>query len=284
MAHYYYKLYNMVYNVLSIIYDYIIITWQMTKDINHVAFSYFDQFEIVRILEIHPFGDLDISITNSTIFMILSLIFFIFMYKTNTENGLLVPGRYQSILEMSYETVHAMVKENIGEEGNRFFPFLLTLFLFIVIMNLFGLVPYTFTPTSHGAVTFGLSITIFIGCNIIAFSKHGIDYFSMFMPSGVSPAIAPFLVAIEFISYFAKPLSLGLRLAANITAGHLLLTIISSFVFQMLCAGGGVAIGGCFVMFILFFITILEMAVAIIQAYVFCLLTTIYLNDSFHLH
>jgi ATP synthase subunit 6 len=256
----------------------------MTNDINHVAFSYFDQFEIVRILEIHPFGDLDISITNSTVFMILSLIFFIFMYKTNTENGLLVPGRYQSVLEMSYETVHNMVKENIGEEGNRFFPFLLTLFLFIVIMNLFGLVPYTFTPTSHGAVTFGLSITIFIGCNIIAFTKHGMDYFSMFMPSGVSPAIAPFLVAIEFISYFAKPLSLGLRLAANITAGHLLLTIISSFVFQMLCAGGGVAIGGCFVMFILFFITILEMAVAVIQAYVFCLLTTIYLNDSFHLH
>ncbi len=247
-----------------------------------MSYSYFDQFEITRLIELDPLGIIDISITNSTIFMLLSLLFFMFLFQTN--NGMLVPGRYQSILEIGYETVNDMIKENIGKEGNRFFGFLLTLFLFIVIMNLFGLVPYTFTPTSHGAVTFGLSITIFIGCNIIAFSKHGLDYFSMFMPSGVGVGIAPFLVGIEVISYFAKPFSLGLRLAANITAGHLLLTIISSFIFQMFCAGGGIALGGCLVMFILFFITILEMAVAVIQAYVFCLLTTLFLNDSFHLH
>ena len=247
-----------------------------------MSYSYFDQFEITRLIELDPLGIIDISITNSTIFMLLSLLFFMFLFQTN--NGMLVPGRYQSILEIGYETVNDMIKENIGKEGNRFFGFLLTLFLFIVIMNLFGLVPYTFTPTSHGAVTFGLSITIFIGCNIIAFSKHGLNYFSMFMPSGVGIGIAPFLVGIEVISYFAKPFSLGLRLAANITAGHLLLTIISSFIFQMFCAGGGIALGGCLVMFILFFITILEMAVAVIQAYVFCLLTTLFLNDSFHLH
>tara|TARA_B110000208_G_C11768304_1_gene429445 strand:+ start:920 stop:1528 length:609 start_codon:yes stop_codon:yes gene_type:complete len=194
------------------------------------GFSYFDQFEILRLVEVHPFGNFDISITNSTVFMLLALGFFVFMFNSNSNNGAIIPGRYQSLIEILYTTIYDMVKENSGSEGLRYFPVMLTLFLFLLIMNLFGLIPYTFTPTSHGAVSFGLSISIFVGCNIIAFSKHGLDYMSMFFPPGVHAGIAPFLVAVELISYFAKPVSLGLRLAANITAGHLLFAILTSFI------------------------------------------------------
>jgi ATP synthase subunit 6 len=187
-------------------------------------------FEILRLIPFHPFGNFDISITNATVFMFIPLILFIFLFNTNSKNGLVVPGRYQSILEIAYTTVNDMVKENIPHGGSRFFPFILSLFIFLALMNLIGLVPYTFTPTSHGAVSFGLSFSIFIGCTIIAVSKFGIDYFSMFMPAGAPMAMGPFLILIEFISHLAKAISLGLRLAANITAGHLLFAILSSFI------------------------------------------------------
>jgi ATP synthase subunit 6 len=249
-----------------------------------MSYSFFDQFEILRLIPFHPFGNFDISITNATVFMFIPLILFIFLFNTNSKDGLVVPGRYQSILEIAYTTVNDMVKENIPHGGSRFFPFILSLFIFLALMNLIGLVPYTFTPTSHGAVSFGLSFSIFIGCTIIAVSKFGIDYFSMFMPAGAPMAMGPFLILIEFISHLAKAISLGLRLAANITAGHLLFAILSSFIWQMMTAGGVIAIVGLFPLAIAFFITILEIGVALIQAYVFCLLTTIYLNDSVHLH
>lgn len=249
-----------------------------------MSYSFFDQFEILRLFTIHPFGNFDISITNATVFMFIPLIIFIFLFNTNSKDGLVVPGRYQSLLEIIYVTVNDMVKENIPHGGARFFPFILSLFVFLALMNLIGLVPYTFTPTSHGAVAFGLSFSIFIGCTIIAVGKFGIDYFSMFMPAGAPMAMAPFLILIEFISHLAKAISLGLRLAANITAGHLLFAILSSFIWQMMTAGGLIAVVGLFPLAIAFFITVLEIAVALIQAYVFCLLTTIYLNDSVHLH
>jgi ATP synthase subunit 6 len=195
-----------------------------------MSYSFFDQFEILRLIPFHPFGNFDISITNATVFMFIPLILFIFLFNTNSKDGLVVPGRYQSILEIAYTTVNDMVKENIPHGGSRFFPFILSLFIFLALMNLIGLVPYTFTPTSHGAVSFGLSFSIFIGCTIIAVSKFGIDYFSMFMPAGAPMAMGPFLILIEFISHLAKAISLGLRLAANITAGHLLFAILSSFI------------------------------------------------------
>lgn len=249
-----------------------------------MSYSFFDQFEILRLITIHPFGNLDISITNATVFMFIPLFIFLFLFNTNSNNGLVVPGRYQSVLEIVYTTVDDMVKENIPDGGARFFPFILALFVFLALMNLIGLIPYTFTPTSHGAVSFGLSFSLFFGCSIIAFGKFGLDYFSMFMPAGAPMAMAPFLVIIEFISHLAKPISLGLRLAANITAGHLLFAILSSFIWQMLTAGGLIAVAGLFPLAIALFITVLEIGVALIQAYVFCLLTTIYLNDSIHLH
>ena len=216
--------------------------------------------------------------------MLIPFLLFVFLFSTNNKDGLIVPGRYQSLLEIVYDAIHDMVKNNIPDGHARFFPFIFSLFMFLAIMNLIGLVPYTFTPTSHGAVSFGLSFSIFIGCTIIAVQKFGLDYFSMFMPAGAPMAMGPFLIVIEFISHLAKAISLGLRLAANITAGHLLLAILSSFIWQMMVAGGAIAVAGLFPLAIALFITVLEMGVALIQAYVFCLLTSIYLNDSVHLH
>lgn len=250
-----------------------------------MSYSFFAQFEVLRLLPIHPFGNFDISITNATVFMLIPFVLFLFLFNTNSKDGNIVPGRYQSILEIAYTTINDMQKENVAHgDGAKFFPFLFSLFIFLALMNLIGLIPYTFTPTSHGAVSFGLSISIFIACTIIAVRTHGLDYMSMFMPNGAPMGMGPFLVLIEFISHLAKPVSLGLRLAGNITAGHILFTILSSFIWQMLCAGGLVAVGGLFPLAITFAIAVLEMGVAMIQAYVFCLLTTLYLNDSIHLH
>jgi F-type H+-transporting ATPase subunit a len=135
------------------------------------AYSFFDQFEILRLLPFNPVGNLDISITNSTLFLGLATFYIIFMCQTNVENGLVVPGRYQSLIEVLYETIHDMVRENIpGKDGYRFFPFLFTLFIFILVNNLFGLVPYTFSTTSHMGVTVAISVAIFIATLIIGFS------------------------------------------------------------------------------------------------------------------
>jgi ATP synthase subunit 6 len=249
-----------------------------------MAYNHFDQFEIIRLIPLHPFGNLDISITNSTIFMLTAVLAF---YALSTiEKGYIVPTRWQSVIEIVYETVHNMVKENIGTSSDktRFFPFVFVLFIFLALMNLFGLVPYTFTPTSHIAVTFGLSLSIFIACTIIGFNTYKLDFFAMFMPAGAPLWLAPFLVIIEFISHGAKAISLGVRLAANITAGHLLFAILSGFTWNMITAGGFLTVASIFPLFIVLFITVLEMAVALIQAYVFCLLTTIYINDSVNLH
>lgn len=249
------------------------------------TFSAFDQFEIIRLLPIHPFGNLDISVTNATVFMILSIVTWIYLVQENIDKrGTIVPGRWQSVIELTYENIYNVVKDNIGKEGSKYFPFILTLFVWIAIMNLYGIVPYTFTPTSHIIVTFGLSLSIFFGVTILGFVNFRSDYFAMFMPGGSPLVLAPFLVIIEFVSHTAKAISLGVRLAANITAGHLLFAILSGFTWTMLTAGGFLALLSIFPLLIVVFITVLEMAVAVIQAYVFCLLTTIYINDSIHLH
>lgn len=249
-----------------------------------MVLNHFDQFEIIRIIPFHPFGNLDISITNSTIFMATAVGSIYALSKF--EKGYIVPTRWQSVLEIVYETIHNMIKENIGttSDKTRFFPIVLVIFLFLALMNMFGLVPYTFTPTSHIVVTFGLSLSIFIACTIIGFNTYKLDFFAMFMPAGAPLWLAPFLVIIEFISHGAKAISLGVRLAANITAGHLLFAILSGFTWNMITAGGLITIVSIFPLFIVLFITVLEMAVALIQAYVFCLLTTIYINDSVNLH
>jgi len=249
-----------------------------------MTYSAFEQFEIIRLIPIHPFGNLDISITNSTLFMALAVGVFYFLYISNIKTGFLVPERWQSVLEIVYQNVYNIIKDNLGKEGNKFFPFIFTLFMFIAIMNMFGVVPYAFSVTSHMVITFGLSLSIFLGCVILGLINFRSQFFAMFMPNGSPLGMAPFLVIVEIISFVARALSLGLRLAANITAGHLLLAIISGFAWTMLIAGGFTSVAAIFPIAILIFVTILEMAVALIQAYVFTLLTAIYINDAIHLH
>jgi len=252
-----------------------------------MAYSAFDQFEIIRLVPLNIWGNLDISITNSTVFMLLALVFYYVLYNiSGIREGSLIPSRWQSVLEIVYETMLGIVEDNIGKDNRSksYFPWIFTIFMFIVIMNLFGIVPYTFSPTAHIAVTFGLSLSIFIGVTLLGIVNYGINYFSMFMPAGSPLVLAPFMIIIELVSHMAKAVSLGVRLAANITAGHILFAILSGFTWTMLTAGGIMTIASIFPMLIVLFITVIEMAVAVIQAYVFSLLTAIYISESEDLH
>lgn len=245
------------------------------------SLSHFDQFEIIRNIPFRIYH-LDISITNSSeaLMAVMSAIIGVCMF--NVHN--IIPNRWQTSIEIIYETMLNTIKDNTGKEGLRFFPFILTLFLFIAVTNLFGLIPYNFSPTAHVAVTFGFSLSIFIAVLIIGLTQSKFNYISMFMPAGAPLVLGPILILVEMISHFAKPLSLGLRLAANITAGHLLLTILASFVWVMINKTGLLVWAAIFPFFVCLFISTLELAVAVIQAYVFCLLTIIYIGESLHPH
>nr|YP_009428246.1 ATP synthase F0 subunit 6 [Favites abdita]ASV64459.1 ATP synthase F0 subunit 6 [Favites abdita] len=221
--------------------------------------SYFEQFNVVWL-----FG-----LTNSAIMMLL-VIFVVLLFLKGID---LIPKRWQSFFELVCFHFYYVAKENLGVEGLKFFPFILSLFFFLVFLNIFGLCPYVFTPTTHIIVTLGFSFSIIIGITLSGLLRFKKDFFSILMPSGAPLVLAPLLVLIETVSYFSRAISLGVRLAANLSAGHLLFAILAGF---------GVIFKSAIV--IMVFITLLEIAVAIIQAYVFCLLTTIYLADTLVLH
>ncbi len=246
-----------------------------------VTYSPVEQFEVHRIIPLQ-FGVLDLSITNSTVYMLYAVLIYQVLYKINIAEGKLVPGRWQTVIELAYGQIIGLVMDNIGE--GRYVPMIWALFINLSIMNLVGIVPYTFSPTAHIVVGIGMSVSILIGVTLLGIENYRSNYISMLMPGGAPLALAPFLVVIELVSQLAKGLSLGIRLAANITAGHLLFVIISGFAFTMITAGGVLSILSIFPIFIILFITILEMAVALIQAYVFSLLTAIYVGESIHLH
>jgi len=244
--------------------------------------SIFEQFEIIRLIPIHPFGNLDLSFTNSSLYLVIALFILNGLINNNIKN--LVPGRWQSVIEILYENIVGVVKDNIGSAGFKYFPFLFSLFLLILVLNIVGIVPYTFTPTAHIIVAFGLSLSIWFACIILSLQNFRLNFFAMFMPVGAPMFLAPFLVLIELVSFAAKAITLGVRLGANLTAGHLIFAIVAGSTWKILTAGGLLTLASVFPLFILVFITVLEIAVALIQAYVFCLLTTSYLNDTIHLH
>nr|QWT29561.1 ATP synthase F0 subunit 6 [Stichopathes sp. SCBUCN-8850]QWT29575.1 ATP synthase F0 subunit 6 [Stichopathes sp. SCBUCN-8849]WAU48127.1 ATP synthase F0 subunit 6 [Cirrhipathes cf. anguina LS-2022] len=229
--------------------------------------GYFDQFKIVVLF----------ALTNSSIMMIITVAVGLLLFK----GVRLIPNRWQSIIESIYDHLHGVVKDNLGSEGIKYFPFIISLFLFIVFLNVLGLFPYVFTPTVHIVVTLGLSFSIVIGVTLAGIWKFKWNFLSILMPDGAPLGLAPLLVLIETVSYISRAISLGVRLAANLSAGHLLFAILAGFSFSMLTAGGLISL---FPLLIMVFITLLEMAVAVIQAYVFCLLTTIYLADTIVLH
>lgn len=241
--------------------------------------AYFDQFNVVKLITIQAFwGDWLVTFTNSSLMMGLAVTIFWLLLRGNK----LIPNRWQSIIELIHVNIRAVVHDNLGKSGQKFFPFVLCIFILIAILNTLGLFPYVFTPTAHIIMTFGLSLSIIIAVTLLGFITFKINFLSILMPGGVPLALAPFLVIIETISYMIRAISLGVRLAANISAGHLLFAILSGFAFTML--SNGLIVLSIFPISIMIFITLLEMMVAIIQAYVFMLLTTIYLGDTIALH
>lgn len=234
------------------------------------------QFEIHAIVPIQV-GDLNLSYTNSSLWMTIAVILITALMTLPTRGRALIPGRIQSIAEVLYETTANMLRESAGREGRAYFPFIFSLFSFLLVGNLQGLIPGSFTFTSHIVVTFSLAIVVFLGTTAIGFIKHGPHFLKFFMPEGAPVWSAPLLVFIELISYLSRPVSLALRLFANMLVGHALLKTIAGFVFVL-------GIAGIVPLAATVAITALEFLVAVLQAYVFAILSCIYLNDALHMH
>ncbi|MDP6350905.1 MAG: F0F1 ATP synthase subunit A [Alphaproteobacteria bacterium] len=235
-----------------------------------------EQFAIKRIVEMDV-GGLDLSFTNSAAMMVLAVVLITLFLTLGTRRRAMVPGRWQSLAELSYELIARTVRDNIGAEGRRFFPFVFSLFMFIVFCNVLGLIPYSFTVTSHIIVTFAFAIVVFVGVTVLGFMRHGLKFLSLFLPPGVPIFLAPLLVPIELVSYLSRPISLSVRLAANMMAGHTMLKVFAGFV---------VALGvfGIAPLVAIVLLYALETLIAFLQAYVFAVLTCLYINDSIHLH
>jgi len=234
------------------------------------------QFEIQRLIPLEV-GGIDISFTNSALWMVIIVALATVFFLTATARAALVPGRLQSVAELSYEFVAGLLRDNAGKEGMKYFPFIFTIFIFVLLANMLGMVPYSFTVTSHLAVTATMSLIIILGITVLGLVKHGFGFFHVFLPSGVPLWLAPLLIVIEVISYLTRPVSLAVRLFANMMAGHTTLKVFAGFV---------VALGVAGVVPLLFVValTALEVLIAFLQAYIFTILTCIYLHDAFHPH
>ena len=239
------------------------------------------QFEIKPLIDI-TIGNVDISFTNASLWMVLATAGVILFMIIGMRQRTIIPSRMQSLAEISYEFVGGLIKDNIGDQGRPFFPMIFSLFMMILFMNIFGLIPYSFTPTSHIVVTFFMAFFIFILVTIVGFVKHGTHFFRLFVPSGLPAGVIPLIFVIEVISYLSRPISLSVRLFANIMAGHTMIKVFASFVVPLGAVSLGVA--GALPIIINVALTGFEVLVAFLQAYVFCVLTCLYLNDSLNLH
>nr|YP_009730992.1 ATP synthase F0 subunit 6 [Epirixanthes elongata]QBB73147.1 ATP synthase F0 subunit 6 [Epirixanthes elongata] len=256
---------------------------------NLVGASPLEQFAILPLIPL-KIGTLYFSFTNSSLFMLLTLSLVLLLVHFVTKNGgNLVPNAWQSLVELIYDFVLNLVNEQIGglsvNVKQKFFPLILVTLTFLLFCNLQGMIPYSFTVTSHFIITLGLSFSIFIGITIVGFQINGLHFLSFLLPAGVPLPLAPFLVLLELISYCFRALSLGIRLFANMMAGHSLVKILSGFAWTMLCMNDiYFVIGDLGPLFIVLALTGLELGVAILQAYVFTILICIYLNDALNLH
>jgi ATP synthase subunit 6 len=252
-----------------------------------MVYSPLDQFKIAPLISLQIAG-LDLSFTNFTLAALVTLFVIqsiVFLIKEPTTNSFFViPSGWQNLIEKLYALVSQILSDIITTGSEKYFPFMAVLFMFILSNNLIGMVPYSFTTTSHITLTFFLSFSIFVALNVIGFERHGMEYFSLFLPANTGFFLALVLVPIELISYIAKPISLGVRLFINLMAGHSLLKVIVGFSWNMLLVENLKAIAFIFPLLVLVVLIGLELAVALIQAYVFITLTAIYLNDSGALH
>lgn len=239
------------------------------------------QFELGTVLG--PIGA-SVNFSQSNLHMVIVAGLILALMHYGMRSRALVPGRLQSLAESSYEFIHNMVTEQIGHEGKRFFPFVFTLFMFVLFGNMLGLFPYAFTFTSHIAVTFALAALVFVLITVVALMLHGKKFFGYFFPEGAPLWLAPIIVPVEIVSYLSRPISLSIRLFANMVAGHVMLKVFATFIVML--AGLGVA--GPFLSLLPLTINValvgFEVLVAFLQAYVFAILTCIYLHDAVHLH
>ncbi len=238
------------------------------------------QFRIEPIVSIH-IGGLDLSFTNSSLFMVIILGLACLLMVIGTSGNSLVPGRLQSAAEMGYEFVAGTLRTSAGTAGMKFFPFVFSIFIFVLFSNMLGLVPYAFTVTSQIIVTFALAILVIGVVLVYGFVKHGTHFLRLFVPSGLSPALLPFIVLIEVISFVSRPISLSVRLFANMLAGHITLKVFGAFVASLLGAGAFAVIAPL-PLAMTVVLTGFELLVAVLQAYVFAILTCVYLNDAIH--
>jgi F-type H+-transporting ATPase subunit a len=239
------------------------------------------QFQIHPLIPIH-IGGYDVSFTNSSLFMVVTIVLASAFLYMSTAGRALIPGRLQSVSEMAYEFVGNMLRDAAGKQGMQFFPLVFSLFMFVLVANLIGLFPYFFTVTSHIIVTFTLAILVIGTVVVYGFAKHGFGFLKLFVPHGVPALLLPLVVAIEVISFVSRPVSLSVRLFANMLAGHITLKVFSGFVVS-LSAFGAVGIAGSVLpLAMAVALTALELLVAFLQAYVFAVLTCMYLNDALH--
>jgi F-type H+-transporting ATPase subunit a len=240
------------------------------------------QFQIVKLFPVANIGGHEIAFTNSSAFMVLAVGGITAFLLSTTANRSLVPGRLQSVAELSYEFVANTINSTAGKEGMKFFPFVFSLFMFILVANLVGLIPYTFTVTSHIIITAALALSVFLTVLVYGFWKNGLHFFNLFVPKGIPIYILPLIVFIEVLSFLSRPISHSVRLFANMLAGHITLKVFASFI--TLLGGAGILgiAGATLPLALVVALTALELLVAFLQAYVFAILTCIYLNDAIH--
>ena len=236
------------------------------------------QFKVYKIGPEIKFGNIDLSFTNSSLFMLLSAIFILLFLLFGTKEKKIIPGKIQLISEMLYNFIGKMINDTAGKKAKPYFPFIFSLFTFVLFCNMIGMLPYSFTVTSHIIVTLAFAMFIFIGVTILGFIIHGFKYLKIFVPSGVPIVLLPIIMIIEIISYLSRPISLSVRLFANMMAGHTMLKVFGGFVISLGLVAGWLPLTFSVAL------TGLEILVAFLQAYVFAILTCIYLNDALNLH
>ncbi len=240
------------------------------------------QFQIVNLFPVAKIGNTEIAFTNSAAYMVAAVAVISIFLIAGTNSRSLVPGRLQSAAELTYEFVANTIRSTAGTEGMKFFPFVFTLFTFILAVNLIGLIPYTFTVTSHIVITAVLALSVFLTVIVYGFWKNGLHFFNLFVPKGIPIYILPLIVFIEVLSFLSRPISHSVRLFANMLAGHITLKVFASFI--TLLGGAGIfgIVGATLPLALVVALTALELLVAFLQAYVFAILTCIYLNDAIH--
>ncbi len=241
------------------------------------------QFDIVNLFSLGKLGGAQINFTNSAAFMLGGVVLLTLFLVGGTAGARAVPTRLQSAAELTYEFVATMLRSTAGHEGMKFFPFVFTIFTFVLILNMFGLVPYGFTVTSHVVITAALALTVFFTVLIYGVVRNGPRFFKLFVPKGVPIAILPMIVAIEVLSFVSRPISHSVRLFANMLAGHIALKVFAGFIILLGGALGAIGwAGGTLPFLMIVALYALETLVAVLQAYVFAILTCIYLNDAIH--